>query len=229
MEPFRWGPSDGARRVEGPKCCAFSSFSRSPFSLFLCLSGSSRGILVVFEVPGPEMRTFRVLGLSCETLAAPKPSGFHRTARELKRAHFRVAAFENTTKIQREDTQRDTKRTKSKREGKKERNFGRSGEGGSGGGWSGAGLSRDIRTNNNHNNHNHNNTNNARSGVEVKPRTSVAPKGGGDEGAPKGGVPNCGPQRVGPTLAGVWGSGLIVGLWVFGVWAFWVQKIWPKH
>ena len=43
---------------------------------------------------------------------AVKPPGFHTTAREPKRAHFRVPSFKNTTKIQREDTQRERKRTK---------------------------------------------------------------------------------------------------------------------
>ena len=81
------------------------------------------------------------------------PPGFHTTAREPKRAHFRAPAFENTTKIQREDTQRDTERAKRWREREeKERNFGRSS-----GRWS-----REVRTSSNHNNHNHNN---------AKPRT----------------------------------------------------------
>ena len=66
-----------------------------------------------------------------------------------------------------------------------------------------------IRTNNNHNNHNNHNT--ARSGVEVKPRISVAPKGveeggRGGEGGPKVGVPKGGPQRAWLPLTGfrVW-------------------------
>ena len=53
--------------------------------------------------------------------------GFHTTAREPKRVHLRVPAFKNTTKIQREDTQRGKKRTNfAAGEGKKERNCGRS-------------------------------------------------------------------------------------------------------
>ena len=40
------------------------------------------------------------------------PPGFHTTAREPKRAHFRVPALRNTTKIPREDPQRGKKRTK---------------------------------------------------------------------------------------------------------------------
>ena len=51
-------------------------------------------------------------GLSCEALAASGPPGFHTTAREPKRAYLRVPALKNTTKIQREDPQRDTKRAK---------------------------------------------------------------------------------------------------------------------
>ena len=50
----------------------------------------------------------------CEAPAAPRPPGLHTTAREPKRAHFRVPAFKNTTKIPREDT----------RETQKERNGG---------------------------------------------------------------------------------------------------------
>ena len=38
--------------------------------------------------------------------------GFHTTAREPKRAHLRVPAFKNTTKIQREDPQRERERKK---------------------------------------------------------------------------------------------------------------------
>ena len=63
----------GARRVAGPKFRAFFPLPR-PFSLCLSLSGgSSRGSFGgVFEVRDPQMRTFGVLGLSCETLASRK-------------------------------------------------------------------------------------------------------------------------------------------------------------
>ena len=55
---------------------------------------------------------------------APKPPGFHTTAREPKRAHFRVPAFKNTTNIQREDTQRGKKRMNfAAGEGKKRAKF----------------------------------------------------------------------------------------------------------
>ena len=65
----------------------------------------------------------------------PKVGHRSTTAREPKRAHLRVPAFKNTTKIQREDPQRERKRAKmGAGEGKKVRNFGRSDGGGSGGG-----------------------------------------------------------------------------------------------
>ena len=48
-----------------------------------------------------------VVWLSCEAPAAPKPPGFHTTAREPKRAHLRVPVFKNTTKIQRKGPTRE--------------------------------------------------------------------------------------------------------------------------
>ena len=63
------------------------------------------------------------------------------------------------------------------------------------------------RVENNHHNHNHNNTNTARSGVEVKPRTSVVPKGVGEgEGSPRVGSRRVGPKGSDPPLPGfrVW-------------------------
>ena len=47
------------------------------------------------------------------------PPGFHTTAQEPKRANFRVPAFKNTTKIQREDPQRGKKNEFSGGRGKK--------------------------------------------------------------------------------------------------------------
>ena len=71
---------------------------------------------------------------------------------------FQGSGLQNTTKIQREDTQRDTETAKRWREREeKERNFGRSGGGGSSGGGSGGRWSREVQASNNHNNHNHNN------------------------------------------------------------------------
>ena len=70
-------------------------------------------------------------GLSCETLAAPPDRGAGARTRQpenSKRAHFRAPALQNTTKIPREDPQRDTERAKRWREREeKERNFGQSG------------------------------------------------------------------------------------------------------
>ena len=73
-----------------------------------------------------------------------RPQGFHTTAREPKRAHLRVPAFKNTTKIPREDPQREReKRAKMETgEGKKARHFERSGGGGSGGG---RGLAEEMK------------------------------------------------------------------------------------
>ena len=109
-----------------------SRFFPSPARIFF-LSSSLGGPFVVFwwclKRRGPQMCMFGVL--SCEAPAAQKPTGYHTTIQEPKRANFRVPTFKNTTEIQREDTQRDRKRTKweGERE-KKERNFGRSAGGG---------------------------------------------------------------------------------------------------
>ena len=109
------------------------------------------------------MCTFGVLGLSCEVLAAPKPSGFHTTTREPKRAHLSFPAFENTTKIQREDTQRETKRAKfwAVRRSRGPAEGGGSGSGGGGGprrGGSGCRVGRVQTNNTQHNTTTHNNT-----------------------------------------------------------------------
>ena len=49
----KWGPKGG-----GPKISRFLFPLPPPFSLFLSLWVSSRGILVVFEAPGPSNSTF---------------------------------------------------------------------------------------------------------------------------------------------------------------------------
>ena len=78
-----------------------------------------------------------------------KVGPFTRHPENSKRAHLRVPAFKNTTKIPREDTQRETIRAKMEAgEGKKERNFGRSSAGRSGAGESGGG--ENLRVQNNH-------------------------------------------------------------------------------
>ena len=93
----------GARRVGSPKFRAFFPSPATKFVLFFPLWGSSRGILVVFEVPGRS-------NVHVWSSLVVKPPGVHTTTREPKRAHLRVPAFKNTTKIQREDTQRGKKR-----------------------------------------------------------------------------------------------------------------------
>ena len=75
-------------------------------------------------------KTTPTYSLSCEAQAVPKPPRLHTTAREPKRAHFRVPAFKNTTKIPRKDPKkREEKKENCGGRGKKERNFGRSGGG----------------------------------------------------------------------------------------------------
>ena len=51
------------------------------------------------------------LGLWCETPAASGPSGFHTTTRELQTCTLEAPALQNTTKIPREDPQRDTNKS----------------------------------------------------------------------------------------------------------------------
>ena len=211
-----WGPEGVGWGAQN-----FALFFSSPagkFVLFFPLWVSSRGILVVFDALGPEMCTFGVLWLSCETLAAPKPPA-HFSFRPSKTPKFN------------EKTPRETEKERNGEREKKERNFGRS----SGGGSSGAGVRRRVvwrrvvqeskptKT-----------TTTITTTTPTSPemegggqtQNKCGPEGGG-EGAPKGGVPKGGPQRVGPNLPGFrvwvcrfWGSGLNVGLWVFGVWAF---------
>ena len=66
-----------------PKFRSFYFLSSPHFRSF-CLSLGVFSLNFGLEAPGPEMCTFGVLGLSCETPAAPKPPGFHTTARELQ-------------------------------------------------------------------------------------------------------------------------------------------------
>ena len=51
--PKGGAPKGGPRRVGGPKFRAFLSLSRHHFALFVSIWVSARGILVVFEAPGP--------------------------------------------------------------------------------------------------------------------------------------------------------------------------------
>ena len=119
-------PKEEGRRVGGPKFRVFFfPLSRSHFRFFcLFLWGSSRGILCL-KRRGLEMCPFGLSGCRVKPrrpqirwgftrqpespnvhfLAALGPPGLHTTAREPKRAHFRVPAFKNTTKFQRKDPQ----------------------------------------------------------------------------------------------------------------------------
>ena len=82
----------------GPKISRFFFRLPPPVSLFLSLTVCLLVVWWCLEAPWP-LCTFGVLGLSCEAPAAPKPPGFHTTAREPKRAHLRVPIFTKTTKI----------------------------------------------------------------------------------------------------------------------------------
>ena len=75
----------------------------------------------VLERRSPSMCAFRVLGLSCETSGPTRPGrrGSHTTARELQTCTFQGPCASNTTKIPREDPQRDTMRRKRWREREK--------------------------------------------------------------------------------------------------------------
>ena len=121
---------EGPRRVEAPKGGGpegwrarrvgadrwggqnFALFPPSPAKMFFLLSlslGVFRGILVVFEALGrSNVHVWSSRAVVCEPRrpGLVGPPGFHTTAREPKRAHFRVPAFKNTTKIQRKDPKR---------------------------------------------------------------------------------------------------------------------------
>ena len=95
-------------------------------------------------------------GGSCRVKPWPLgPPGFHTTARELQTCTFEGAS--NTTKIPREDPQREKKK-KAKMvagEGKKAQNFGRSGGRGSGAGGSRGGIEKKIIRTSKHNKNKH--------------------------------------------------------------------------
>ena len=107
----------------------FRSFFSSPagkfvlfFPLLLVLSLNFGG---VFEGRDPQMRTFGVLWLSCETPAASGPPLLHTTTRELQTRTFQRPCASNTTKIPRENPQREKKERNFRWErAKKARNFG---------------------------------------------------------------------------------------------------------
>ena len=176
--PKLWGPEGGAPKGGAPKGGApkggapkgggrtvgaqnFALFFPSPATVFIfSLSfGLFRGILVVFEAPGPSnVRVWSSRVVVCEPRrpGLVGPPGFHTTTREPKRAHLSVPVFKNTTKIQRKRPKERGKRINTVAgEGKKERNFGRSGGGGSDGGGSGGGA---LNTHHTHTTTTQNNT-----------------------------------------------------------------------
>ena len=131
--PSRDRPSPGP-----PKISFFFSLSRRKIRSFL----PSLGVFSLnfgggFEFQDPQMCTFWLNTITItkiEGRALPRtasgPPGLHTTTRELQTCIYEGLGLQNTTKIQREDTQRGKKRTNfAAGEGKKERNFGRSREG----------------------------------------------------------------------------------------------------
>ena len=148
-------PKGGAPKGAGPKLSRFFSPLPPHFRSFcLSLGVFSWNFGGVFEGRRTQMCTFGVLGLSCEVPAAPKPSGFHTTTREPKRAHLRATPQQTPPKFnEKTPRERQKERKWGGRGEKKERNFGRSGGGGSGVGWG------RVQTNNTqHNTTTHNNT-----------------------------------------------------------------------
>ena len=105
-QPFPWTAQNFALFFS-LSCCKIRSFL-PPLGVFSLNFGG------VFEAP---VRSNVLVWSSRAVVCEPRrpglvgPPGFHTTVRELKRAHFRVPVFKNTTKIQREDTQRGKKRT----------------------------------------------------------------------------------------------------------------------
>ena len=148
VDPEGWGPrivgGDGRpnlekgrpRRVGPRRVTRFFFLSRHHF--FLCFSGCSWNFGGVLKRRCPEMCTFGVLGLSCASPGRPGlvgPPGSHTTAREPKRAHFRVPAFKTPPKFnEKTPRERQKERIRGREREKKAQNFGRSGGGGSSGG-----------------------------------------------------------------------------------------------
>ena len=132
--PRRVGRRVGPRRVGapkggGPKISRFFFPVPPQIVLFFPLWGSSRGIWVMFEAPGrSNVHVWSSRAVMCEPRPGlVGPPGFHTTVREPKRAHLRVPVFKNTTKVQREEPQREKKERNFRWEReKKDRNFGRS-------------------------------------------------------------------------------------------------------
>ena len=109
------------------------------FGQFISRSGVCHGVSL--KGGGPKRK-----GLnpgSCEAPEAPKPPGFHTTAREPKRAHFRAPAFKHHQNSTRRHPERQKKSEMVAGERKKSEILGGPAEG-----WSGG-----VQT------HNHTNTN----------------------------------------------------------------------
>ena len=102
--PKGGAPKGGGPKGGGPKFRAFFPSPAVFYSFFPLFWSFSLNFGGVFEDRDPEMCTSGVFGLSCASR-----QGFHTTAREPKRAHFRVPVFKNTTKIPREIPQRGRK------------------------------------------------------------------------------------------------------------------------
>ena len=113
----------GARRVAARRVGAqnFALFFPSPATVFILFSlsfGLFRGILVVFEAPGPSnVRVWSSRVVVCEPRrpGLVGPPGFHTTARELQTCTFEGPGLQK-------HHQNSTKKTK--REGKKNKNCG---------------------------------------------------------------------------------------------------------
>ena len=208
-----WRRRVGPRRVGGPKFSRFFFRFPPPILLFLSLTVC---LPVVFwwclKRRGRQMCTFGVLGLLCEVPAAPKPPGFHTT--QSPNVHIWGSRSSKTPPKFNEKTPRETEKERNGggRGGKKSEMLGGPAEGGLAEGrvqrpvvWGRVvqGSEPTTTTTPQPQQHQH-----ARSGVEVKPRMSVAQKGG--EGAK--GARRVGSRRVGPLGSGL-SPGLRVWLW----------------
>ena len=123
-DPEEMGPKGGAPKGGGPKFRAFFSVSRHHFRSF-CISLGVFLWFFVFRSAGA-VKCSRLEFLGC---AAPKPPKLRTTAREPKRAHFRVRPSKTPPKFNERTPKRDKKERNGGGRGKKERNFGLSGGG----------------------------------------------------------------------------------------------------
>ena len=128
-KPRKSGGRVEPRRAGAQNFALFFPCPAAKFVLFFPL-WSSRGILVVFERRGAQMCTFGVLGLSCASPSGPVWWGRRGLTRQSESPNVHILGsrpvFKNTTKMQREDTQREENNEFCGGRGKKERNFGRS-------------------------------------------------------------------------------------------------------